>query len=291
MDLEEVTRVMVDAKYKNRGVTMELGHTVYGGRTNELEDYWSGPKLDFMGEEFAPFNHNYLYGWKMSTLLENVFRSLNEDENARKTMHAELTKMVEKFGRPIDTLETTDYLNYVLQGGHHMVMLYRAFDFAVTPFEESVFILNRWFGLQAKELTMGNDYTRWMFPLFTVGQLYALGWRRTLWLWVAGVLISEGANVQIGYPFSGWSIILYMIYGQFWSETFSERRLRTLKGGIQSLDGLAINGIGGYGAYQTLKNLYYDPAPFMQKSQKTGRHHGAHHFGLIAGFLLNRWTR
>ena len=290
MDLDDLDLYLVYARYKNFGVTRELGHLVYGGPgLGTYEDYWSGPKMEFMGEKFAPFSHNYLYGWNVKNLLQVAFRAMKEDQGTRQAIIEELRKMDEVVGGHD---ETEHFLDYVFNhGGIHYMLLYQAFHFSELQFNEIVYLLNQWFGIQARSLQEGNDMTMWLAPALVVGQLYALGWKRTLWVWLAGALITEGAFSLIGSPFSGWSIITYMAYGQAWNETFSDRKLRTLSGGVQNLRGLAINGIGGFGGYNFLSNLYYDPAPFLQKSQKTNIHHGAHHLGLIAGFLLNRWTR
>ena len=55
--------------------------------------------------------------------------------------------------------------------------------------------------------------------------------------------MSEGIAFQVRKtePFSGWSVITYMIYGQMMNETFEDRKLRTLNGGLRSLRGLVIN--------------------------------------------------
>ena len=170
-------------------------------------------------------------------------------------------------------------------------MLYRAFQFNTIAENEVVYLLNMWLTGQADVLKAANAVSLIVAPISVVVQLYALGWRRTLALWGAGVISTEVMSTQTDAGLSGWSVITYAIYGQMLNETFEDRKLRTVAGGVQNVRGLAINGLGGYGTYQLLSNLYYDPAPFLEKSQKTQIHHGAHHIGMLAGFLLNRWLR
>ena len=289
MDLEILEHVFELAKFKNLGVKRESsGNLVYPGWTNEYEDYWSGPKKEFMGQSFAPFKHNYAYGWSVREMIIQAYRAMNEDATSKKIVEDVLKEMDATVGGH-DT--TAHFVVYVQKGGTHLALLYRAFQFNTIGEKVCVYLLNMWLTGQAAKLEEYNAISLIVAPLSVAVQLYALGWRRTLALWGTGVIVSEGMSSLLTYPFSGWSVITYMIYGQMWNETFEDRKLRTVAGGVQNLRGLAINGLGGYGAYQLLSNLYYDPAPFLEKSQKTQVHHGAHHLGMAAGFLLNRWLR
>lgn len=292
MDLPILYDVVQQAKYKNMGVTFHpvTNEPYYEGwQSGEYEDYWSGPKMDFMGSKFAPFNHNYLYGWSVIDMIEGAYRAINEHKPSQLKV-AELLKDMDKKVGGHDS--TGQYVIYVEQfGGHPLALLVQAFKFNLLGKNEIVFLLNLFFTVEANKLKSYNSVSSILLPVCIGTQLYAFGWRKTLAIWAVGAAVTEGLALQIGYPFAGWSLITFMIYGQMVNETFSDSKLRTVRGGLQTLRGLGVNGLGGYGTYVTLSNLYYDPAPFLQKSQKTGAHHGVHHLGLVAGFLMNRWMR
>ena len=294
MDFPYLNDVVEKMKFKNKGITRDsvTGKIGFPGWVEGVYDeYWSGPNMDFLGSNFAPFHHNYLYGWSIVDIVETNFRAMNEDKAARKIMMEAFADMDQKVG---GSSTTPQFLTYVQDhGGHHLLLLVRAFQFSLIPFEESVYLMNVFFSIEANQLRKSNDFSMYMLPISLGVQLYALGWKRTLALWAVGVLATEGLHKQLEKrePFAGWSLIGFMTYGQMLNETFSDSKLRTVKGGIQSLRGLAINGLGGYGTYVTVWNLINDPAPFLEKSQKTGIHHGVHHLGLLGGFLMNRWSR
>ena len=294
MDLDYLSEVIQAAKFKNLGTTLHpvTNEPYYEGWLDDIYDeYWSGPNKDFLGSQFAPFRHNYLYGWTVTEMITAAFRAMNEDEASQKMIYELFDDMDKKVG---GHEVTPQYLRYVQEfGGHHLLLLVMCFQFSRIPFNESVYLMYLFFSIEAKKLVSYNANAMYMIPISIATQLYGLGWKRTLATWALGALVTEGLSVQIAKrePFSGWSLISFMIYGQMLNETFSDRKLRTVKGGLQSLRGLGINGLGGYGTYVTLSNLYYDPAPFLQKSQKTGIHHGVHHLALLGGFLMNRWSR
>ena len=292
MDLEYLYEVIAKAKFKNKGIRTDpsTGEVVYEGwHEGVYEDYWSGPDKDTIGSSFAPINHNYLYGWKMTPVIENILRQLNENVPLQKLVHETFAKMDTLVGGH-NTL--VQYLKYVTEHGGAPYLLL-IFSFQFISLNESTYAMNLYFKVEAEKHQAANTWSMYAAPAMIAAQLYGIGWKRTLAIWAAGVLVTEGAQAKLGEnePFSGWSIITYMIYGQMMNETFEDRKLRTLNGGLRNLRGLAINGVGGYGAYTTISNLYYDWSPFLQKSQRTGIHHGAHHIGLLLGFLMNRWTR
>jgi len=294
MDFDYLNEVIEKMKLKNKGISL---HPVTGKLEllgwveGVYDEYWGGPTKDFLGSEFAPFHHNYLYGWNIADIVERNFRFMNEDPAAQKILFEALSDMDKKVGG-----HTTigEFLTYVKdRGGHHLVLLARSFQFNDISFEESVYLMNVFFSIEANKLVQYNEASMYLLPISIGVQLYALGWKRTLALWALGVLATEGVHQQLEKrePFAGWSLIGFMVYGQMLNETFEDSKLRTVKGGIQNLRGLSINGLGGYGAYLTISNLINDPAPFLEKSQKTGIHHGVHHLGLLGGFLMNRWSR
>ena len=291
MDIDMLYEVIAKAKFKNLGITTDsAGSVVYNGwEEGVYEDFWSGPEKDVIGMSFAPVSHNYLYGWAQTPVVEKILRQLNENVALQSLVYETFAKMDALVGGHSTIIE---YLKYMTDhGGPPYLLLVFSFQFRNMP--ESVYAMNLYFKEQAANQQRNNTWSMYAAPLLVGSQLYTFGWKRTLALWAVGVLVSEGAQSQLGKiePFAGWSIITYMIYGQMMNETFEDRKLRTLGGGLRNLRGFAINAVGGYGAYNTLSHLYYDPAPFLQKSQRTGIHHGAHHIGLLLGFLMNRWTR
>ena len=302
MDFEMINRIALKAQFKNTLVyaidTKKIVPKEGPGTGNPgwiegvLEDIWvvgKNPKSrSFLGQLFAPFGgHNYAYGFDQKFMLSSAFRDLNENKAAAEFKAAVLKDMDEKVGQHS---HTEDFIEYVaFNGGNKMALLIHAFRLNEVPFKEQVYLVNTWYNAEAEKMKLYNGFTEWSLPSLLVAQFYALGWKRTLTLWALGILVTEGAAAYVKYPFAGWSMITFAIYGQFLNEIYSDPKLRSLKGGLQNLRGLLINGAGGYGAYVTASNLYYDPA--LIRSAKTGVHHGAHHLGLLLGFVVNRWMR
>ena len=85
MDLPILDRVFNAAKFKNKGVRQgSSGNFVFDGNSGVYEDYWSGPKKEFMGQSLAPFKHNYAYGYIPRETLHRIFRKINEDADTQK---------------------------------------------------------------------------------------------------------------------------------------------------------------------------------------------------------------
>ena len=293
MDFDDLKQAVTAARFKNLGKEYDAstGRTLYKGwQDGVYEDYWSGPEKDFLGTKLAPVAHNYLYGQLFPlTFFEDQYRRLSEDKEYQKRIYEIFEDMDKKVKGHDDVQQFLEFI--VHHGGDPGLLLVHSFR--LRDLRESVYAMNLYFKNLAERLEAMNTWSYYAAPVLVASQLYGFGWKRTLALWALGALVSEGIGSQVRKtePFSGWSVITYMIYGQMMNETFEDRKLRTLNGGLRSLRGLVVNGAGGYGAYITLSNLYYDPAPFLQKSQRTGVHHGAHHIGLLAGFLTNRWAR
>ena len=138
MDFPYLNDVVEKMKFKNRGISRDsvTGKIEYPGWIEGVYDeYWSGPNMDFLGSNFAPFHHNYLYGWSIVDIVETNFRAMNEDKAARKIMVEAFADMDQKVG---GSSSTPQFLTYVQDhGGHHLLLLVRAFQFSLIPFEES----------------------------------------------------------------------------------------------------------------------------------------------------------
>ena len=297
MDLDFIEFIERKSRFKNnmrymmtsRQIEYVPGKEGVGWEEGEIDDIWSGPDKDYIGRNFSPFKHNYAYGISKKDSMVSAYRALNEDQ-ASKDLAASILKDIEKTVGKHD--ETEDFVEYVIEHkGPPLALIIQAFRNQEVHEHMRVYCMWFFFKIEAARFKRYNDATMIVLPVYLLSQLYTVGWKRTLLLWSIGILASEGVSYQVPYPFTGWSIITYMIHGQMWNETFSDRKLRTVAGGITNLRGLLINGVGGYGAYLTGEALWNDPAPFLQKSQKTGVHHGMHHMGALLGFLLNRWTR
>jgi len=259
------------------------------GWTDKKMDIWSGPNKDLLGEYWAPFSkHNYLYGFEQDSSIRNMYDALIGPKPDPPSLELQATiygEMEELVG---GHLTVSDYIMFIQLDGNRLALIMGAFS-PGRIIGDRIYLLNYYWRLEAQKMKNFNGASKILFPVLTVTQLLALGWKRSLWVWVIGILITEGGAAQFTFPFSGWSIITFMMYGQMIDEYIEDRKLWPLRN--FGLRALGIKGVSAYGMYVTMLNLIIDPAPFMQRSQKTGIHHGAHHIGLLVGALLNRWTR
>ena len=283
--------MLVRAKFKQLKVYDPVNTTFYGqGWGHDVMPFWKGPDEDFIGETFAPIKHNYLYGFKQRPVIEDLYKKLVDSPGAPKLMQEAIDEVRKVMKTNVPTM--TDYLRYVLgpPERNYLFLIVGAFS-PDMKLGDRIFLLNSWWVIQAKQMSNFNVATQWALPPILLAQLVGLGWRKMLVMWVLGILVTEGASATIDFNLSGWSVIQFMCYGQFMEEIFEDRKLRTVKGGLQTARGLGINALGGYGVYLTVSNMIKDPTPFfMGKSAQTGVHHGLHHLGIIMGALINRWS-
>ena len=260
------------------------------GWGNKVMDIFSGPNNDVIGQIWRPIKHNYLYGFTQTKIVLDMYVRLKENPGSKELEQSLLTDIREVTGARGE-LKVIDYVSYVVHYGKNTTALIVGAFAPNMELEDRIFLVNGWWKTEAIKYALFNKYTAYGVPTMLLAQLFALGWKRTLMLWALGILVTEGASSTQD-NLSGWSIITFMVYGQFIDEVIENPKQRTLAGGLRNLRGLTINALAGYGIYETGLNIWTDPTYLLLgKSQKTGVHHGLHHLGLLAGALLNRWSR
>ena len=269
---------------KYNGISMEGK-----GWTEEVMDIWSGPNKDMLGSYWAPFtDHNYQYGFAQDLSIRSMYAALYGPKPDALSLELQAKIFAEMDAKVGGHDGTGDYIDFMLKDGNPLALIMGAFA-PGRIIGDRIFLLNFFWSMEAQKLKNFNFASNILFPVLSVTQLLTLGWKRTLAAWVLGILLTEGAHATVTYPFAGWSVITFMIYGQMIDEFYEDRKLWPLTN--FGLRPLGIKAVAGYGIYVTTENLILDPAPILQRSLKTGIHHGLHHIGLLVGALLNRWTR
>ena len=281
---QRMPEVIAQSRYKGRIATDSDTGEKSWVLSSDFEGWVSGFDL---GSSFVPFGgNNYLYGFDIRLAGMTMFRLLNDTSHERHKKFDLLQSLLAlKVVREVGGVTPDLVMKYVVKTKDPTVLLYMASNQTV-PFQWRVYYYNQYLIISAFRLEEPNARAQWLAPVLLLGQLYGLGWKRTLYVWALGVLLSEGVNYQMGGAYAGWSIISYLSYGQLIEQVVSERR-----GIPRNARELVIRGLAGYGTYSAVVTFYNDPAPFLQASTKTGTHHGIHHLSLVTGFLLNRWTR
>ena len=209
----------------------------------------------------------------------SAYRALNEDQ-ASKDLAASILKDMERTVGKHD--ETEDFVEYVIEHkGPPLALIIQAFRNQEVHEHMRVYCMWFFFKIEAARFKRYNDATMIVLPVYLLSQLYTVGWKRTLLLWSLGILASEGVDYQVSYPFTGWSIITYMIHGQMWNETFSDRKLRTVAGGITNLRGAHKRG-GGLRSIPHRRGPVERPGPISPKvSENRGSSRNAPHGGVV----------
>ena len=248
---------------------------------------WASKDTDYIGTRFEPFGgNNYLYGFPLSAGPLETYRRVHDKTHKYNkvwvTERANYYKEMRRAGYSPGSV--ADVVAYGAHKQNPNLYVLVACDEVVLDFAGRVFLLHLYLDWQSRFLLSATASTYYTFPALVAAQLYTLGWKRTLLTWGAGVLLTEGISYAQQGRFAGWSVITYMIYGQFWEEVYRVRP------GFFKPMGFVTNSVGIYGLYSAGESFLKDSAPFLAPGPKTGVHHGAHHIGLILGFLLNRWA-
>ena len=295
-DYKDMERILEKAKMVPLAVVdPQTGGTYYGWQEGVYENF--SPDQDFVGRSFKPFgSHNYLYGMPVRKMLLGFFRIMHDPSHPEhKEMVKEIEEMYEDMRKEgLQPLTVPGAIAYYEKKGPTILVI-SACEYLKMKVDSRVFLYHKFLSYQDIFFTLTSQIAYYSAPAMVGTQLWTLGWKRTLWLWAVGVLMTEGATYQMrqqDVQVSGWSLITYMIFGQFMNEAWSDRKkLFTWNKGLFEFRGALIHSMWTYGAWETGSSFYMDPAPPGQAGKKTGTHHGIHHLGLITGWLLNRWTR
>ena len=286
-DYKRMPEVIDSARYKGRISTDSTTGIKSWILNRDMLDFLTGEGNYFLGKNFQPFGgNNYLYGFNVKEAPYSLYRLLND---STLSTHAQFVAYRQKLLRDVilkvGGVTPDKLITYVKMTKDPQVLLFAACTPDV-PLEFRIYYLHQYWVINAFRLDEPNVQASWLAPLLLGTQLWNFGWKRTLTIWALGALLSEGVNTIRGGAFAGWSIILFMSYGQVLEQWYSEGKFLG-----KDVKSLLLRGLAAYGGYEVVVGFYKDPAPIGKASTKTGTHHGIHHLSLISGFLLNRWTR
>ena len=248
---------------------------------------WTSRESDWIGSSLRPFGgNNYLYGFPIEAGPLEAYRTFHDPDHPNHALWVkERERTYDRMAKErLNPGVVADILAFAVLTQDPNIYLIGSTNEEVLDLEGRVFVLHKYFDWQARFLTHATASSYYLFPGLVLAQLYTLGWKRTLLTWGVGILATEGISATQDGRLAGWSVITYMIYGQFWEEIY---RLRQ---GFFKPKGFVTNSVGIWGLYVAGESFLKDSAPFLSPGPKTGVHHGAHHIGLILGFLLNRWS-
>ena len=205
---------------KYNGVSMEGS-----GWSAQVMDMWSGPNKDILGKYFAPFtDHNYLYGFEQNSHIRTMYAALIGPKTDPLSLELQAKLFAEMDAKVGGHGETGDFIDFIIRDGNRLALILGAFA-PGRVIGERIFLLNFYWQMEAEQLRKFNQQSNILFPVLSLTQLFTLGWKRTLAVWVLGILLTEGAAASVTYPFSGWSMITFMIYGQMIDEIYEDRKL------------------------------------------------------------------
>ena len=253
--------------------------------------YKTFSKDDYLGQEFSPFGgNNYLYGFPLSKLVLSTYRVMwdpkHKGYDAFQKQKAQVYRGMTERG--LDHNNIFDINLYVHATEDITIGLLKACEKGSMTFPHRVALLHGYMKVMQDFLEKANDEAYWKFPLYLGVQVIAVGFKRTLWLWGLGILASEGVSASMKGQYAGWSLISFMIFGQCLEEVWEDKKLPFR---ISGTSGLATTVGGAWGLYQVVSTYLEDPGGFLKAGPKTGVHHGVHQIGMVAGALVNRFTR
>ena len=245
---------------------------------------------DFFGMKFAPFGHNYLYGFNLREVFAETYEMAN---NGKHPMHdAFLAQTVPLVAYVRINFADTELGHRIREEFGMMGLLNMIVHPNITllPGRDSEILAGFALVYTGETLYIGSMASLVIAPLCVLAEWAVSGWKKTAWTWGVGIGLTEvlsamNTNEKGERQVAGWSIITYGIFGHFLMEIYKKPKLLKLWNLFKYPEFITL-WLSGFGALSTVGSLIMDPGYPM--GEKSGTGHVYHHAGLLYGAWLNR---